>query len=206
MASATTFTNRSSVTNRIPALADFLIDLERLKLVPRRAYVSDLSRRENSAEHSWHLALGLLTVADELGVQIDLHKALVMALVHDICEIDAGDTPAYGPARPDQHEKELLCIQRLADHGVSFGPTLQQLWLEYEAQETLESRWVKVLDRFMPFVVNLAANGRNWKEQSVSRSQVLKVSQPVRATAPEIYEWMERRIGQCVAEGWLRDA
>ena len=72
------------MTDRIAALATFLIDVERLKLVKRRAYVSDMSRRENSAEHSWHLSLGLLAVAQELGLEIDLHKALVMALIHDL--------------------------------------------------------------------------------------------------------------------------
>lgn len=192
--------------NQLPAIVAFLTDLERLKLVSRRAYVSDLSRRENSAEHSWHLALGLLTIAHELDLPIDLHKALVMALIHDICEIDAGDTPVYGAHRPDQHDAELRCIQRLASHGVAFGPTLHDLWLEYEAQESLESRWVKVLDRVMPFIVNLATQGQNWKEQSISRSQVLRVSQPVRDHAPEIYQWMVERIEGCVRDGWLLDA
>ncbi len=188
----------------LPQIAEFLIAVERLKLVQRRAYVSDLSRRENSAEHSWHLAIGLMALAQELPLPIDLHKALVMALIHDVCEIDAGDTPAYGPERPDQHEAELRCVQRLAS-GVAFGQQLQDLWLEYEAQVSPESRWVKVLDRLMPFIVNLAAQGRNWTEQSVSRSQVLKVSQPVKAVAPDIYDWMVERVEQCVRDGWLRD-
>ena len=96
--------------NRLPALAAFLIDLERLKLVPRRAYVSDLSRRENAAEHSWHLALGLLALSRELDLEIDLNKALAMALIHDTCEIDAGDSPVYGPGRPDQYTAELACV------------------------------------------------------------------------------------------------
>lgn len=189
----------------LPQIVEFLISLERLKLVQRRAYVSDHSRRENSAEHSWHLAIGLLTLAYELPLPIDLHKALVMALIHDVCEIDAGDTPAYGPERPDQHEAELRCVQRLSASGTAFAPKLQELWLEYEAQESPESRWVKVLDRLMPFIVNLAAQGKNWKEQSVSRSQVLKVSQPVKAVAPDIYAWMVERVEQCVRDGWLRD-
>jgi putative hydrolase of HD superfamily len=194
------------MADRLSALAAFLTDVERLKLVSRKAYVSDLSRRENAAEHSWHLALGLVAIAQELDLKIDLQKALVMALIHDTCEIDAGDTPVYGPDRPEQHDAELRCIQRLAAYGLVFSPTLHELWLEYEAQVSLESRWVKVLDRFMPFIVNLATQGNNWTEQSVSRSQVLRVSEPVREHAPEIYEWMIERIDGCVKAGWLRDA
>lgn len=191
------------MSERVQGLADFLIDVEQLKLVSRRGYVSDHSRRENSAEHSWHLALGVVTVARELGVTVDLHKAVLMALVHDLCEIDAGDTPLYGPARPDQHEAERRCMERLAEHGISMGPEILALWLEYEAQETPEARWVKVMDRVMPFLVNLATRGRTWQELSVSRAQVLKSSEPVRLHAPEIFAWMQPRIDQCVADGWL---
>ncbi|MEO6514690.1 MAG: HD domain-containing protein [Steroidobacteraceae bacterium] len=189
----------------MPAVVAFLTDLERLKLVQRKAYVSDLSRQENSAEHSWHLAIGLLTVAQELDLDIDLNKALVMALIHDTCEIDAGDTPVYGHVRNDQYEAELACINRLSSHGVRFGNTLRELWLEYEKQESRESRWVKVMDRVMPFIVNLATEGRNWKDQSIRRSQVLKVNKPVQDHAPEIYSWMQERIEECVKAGWLID-
>jgi putative hydrolase of HD superfamily len=191
--------------DRLSTIVAFLTDLERLKLVERRAYVSNLSRRENSAEHSWHMALGLLTIARELDLELDLHKALVMALIHDICEIDAGDTPAYGPPRADKHDSESQCMRRLAAYGVSVGPEWHALWVEYEAQESLESRWVSVLDSLMPFIVNLATEGVNWKEQSVSRTQVLKISEPVRRHAPELYEWMVARIETCVAAGWLHD-
>jgi putative hydrolases of HD superfamily len=126
-----------------------------------------------------------------------------MAIIYDICEIDAGDTPAYGPVRPDQHEAERECVERLAGYGLAFGAELHALWLEYEAQETRESRWVKVLDRVMPFVVNIACRGKNWQEQSVSRSQVLKVSEPVRQHAPEVFEWMVEVANECVQRGWL---
>jgi putative hydrolase of HD superfamily len=194
------------MTEKTSTLVAFLTDVERLKLVRRKAYVSDMSRRENSAEHSWHLAIGLLAIAQESGLKIDLHKALVMALIHDTCEIDAGDTPAFGPQRPDQLEAELRCIERLAAYDLAFAPSLKELWLEYEAQLSIESRWVKVLDRVMPFVVNLATHGINWKEQSVTRSQVLRVSEPVREHAPEIYEWMLGRVEECVKAGWLVDA
>ncbi|HEX4023640.1 MAG TPA: HD domain-containing protein [Steroidobacteraceae bacterium] len=194
------------MTDRLPAIVAFLTELERLKLVYRKAYVSDLSRRENSAEHSWHLAIGLLSVARELDLQIDVPRALMMALIHDTCEIDAGDTPIYGGARPDQHEREQECIDRLAGYGLRFGFELRDLWNEFEAQQTPESRWVKVLDRLMPFIVNLAAEGRNWREQAVARSQVLAVNEPVRRYAPEVFDWMSARIDECVQKGWLRDA
>jgi putative hydrolases of HD superfamily len=194
------------MSDRISTIAAFLIDVERLKLVERKAYVSDVSRRENSAEHSWHLSLGLLTLAQELDLKIDLHKALVMALIHDVCEIDAGDTPAFGPERLDQHEAELRCMERLAGYDLKFAPSIRELWLEYEAQMSVESRWVKVLDRVMPFVVHLSNGGIAWKEQSVSRSRLLRVSQPVREHAPEIYEWMLGKIEECVKAGWLIDA
>lgn len=194
------------MSDRIALLVAFLTDVERLKLVRRKAYVSDMSRRENAAEHSWHLAMGLVAIAHELNLAIDLHKALLMALIHDTCEIDAGDTPVYGPQRPDQHEAELRCIQRLADYDLAFSPSLRELWIEYEAQVSLESRWVRVLDRLMPFIVNLSTQGNNWKEQSVSRSQLLRVSQPVREHAPEIYQWMIGRVEDSVKAGWLVDA
>jgi putative hydrolase of HD superfamily len=194
------------MNDTLSTVAAFLIDVERLKLVERWAFVSTLSRHENSAEHSWHLTLGLLTLTRELDLQIDLPRALMMAVVHDLCEIDAGDTPAYGPARPDQHEAERRCIERLAGYGLKFGAEMRELWLEYEAQQTRESRWVKVLDRVMPFVVNLACEGHNWRTQSISRSQVLKINEPVRLHAPEIFEWMTGRIEECVKKGWLRDA
>jgi putative hydrolase of HD superfamily len=193
------------MSDRMPVVEAFLLDVEQLKLVQRRAYVSDGSRRENSAEHSWHLALGLVTLARELDLDIDMEKALVMALIHDTCEIDAGDTPIYGAARPDQHAAELACIDRLAAHGLKFGKEMRELWLEYEAQQTREARWVKVMDRVMPLVVNIATQGRTWKEQSVRRSQVLHVNKPVKEHAPEIYAWVERRIEDCVKAGWLVD-
>ena len=98
--------------HRIPPLASLLSEFGQLKLVTRASFICDGSRRENSAEHSWHLALGILMLARDLGVEIDLAKALSMALIHDLCEIDAGDTPIYN-ARPDQHEAEKRCIERL---------------------------------------------------------------------------------------------
>ena len=193
------------MTERIRKIADFLAEADRLKQVTRASYVGGASRQENSAEHSWHLALGLLVLARELEIDIDLPKALAMALIHDLCEIDAGDTPIYS-VRPDQHEAERRCIERLAGCGLKFGAELRELWLEYEAQITHESRWVKVMDRLLPFISNLTTEGRSWRERSIARSQVLRINEGVRTHAPEVFTWMLARIDECVEKGWLLDA
>lgn len=193
------------MTERIRKITDFLAEADRLKQVTRASYIGGASRRENSAEHSWHLALGILLLSRELETDIDLPKALAMALIHDLCEIDAGDTPIYS-VRPDQHEAERRCIERLAGYGLKFSDELRELWLEYEAQLTAESRWVKVMDRLLPFISNLGTEGKSWRERSVARSQVLRINEGVCMHAPEIFAWMLARIDECVEKGWLLDA
>jgi len=190
---------------KIAPVAEFLTEVDRLKLVSRASYVGDGSRHENSAEHSWHLAFGLLTISRELAIDIDVPKAIAIALIHDVCEIDAGDTPIYS-IRNDQQEAERRCVDRFAGFGLKFGAELRDLWLEYEAQETRESRWVKVMDRFLPFISSLATEGKAWRDRSIARSQVLRINEQVRAYAPEIYEWMVIRIDESVKKGWLLDA
>lgn len=192
------------MTEKITSIVEFLHEIGRLKLVTRANHISDASRHENSAEHSWHLAFSMLVLARELDISIDLEKALAMALIHDVCEIDAGDTPVYS-ARPDQHEAERQCIDRLASSGGKFGSELRDLWLEYETQETIESRWVKVMDRLLPFVSNLETEGKSWRDRSITRAQVLRVNEQVGRYAPEIFEWMRARIDESVRKGWLID-
>ena len=195
----------NEATSKVRNIVDFLMELEKLKQVERRSYLSDISRRENSAEHSWHLAMGLLTVASELSLDIDLLKTLRLALVHDVCEIDAGDVSVFSPLHANKAEYEQRCMARLSAYEVVFGAEMMALWNEYKAQQTLESRWVKVLDRFMPFIINLATEGRPWKEQGVTRSQVIAINQTTRQLAPELYAWMLREIDASVEKGWLRD-
>lgn len=192
------------MNDKITSIAEFLTEAERLKQVCRASYTNDASRHENSAEHSWHLAFALLTLARELDLDIDIPRALAMAIIHDVCEIDAGDTPVYS-TRHDQHDAEKRCVDRFAGLGLRFGQELRDLWLEYEAQLTRESRWVKVLDRFLPFLGSLATQGKAWRELSVTRAKLLRVNEPVRLHAPEIYDWMLLRIDESVKKGWLLD-
>jgi len=123
---------------RIAAIFQLICEVDKLKSVDRASYIGDGSRRENSAEHSWHLAFGLTAFARELNVQLDLEKALMMALIHDVCEIDAGDTPAFTYTREEQHEAELKCLDRLASTGLKVSSEIRELWIEYEEQKTIE--------------------------------------------------------------------
>lgn len=186
------------------AIYEFLAEIEKLKNVERQAWTSKLDRRENSAEHSWHLAIGLLTVARELNLEIDLAKAVRMALIHDLCEIDAGDVSAYAPERDAQAERERAAMDRLAGYGPAFAAEARDLWREYEAQQTPESRWVRVLDRLMPLIVNLATGGKSWIERGITRSQAARIYEPIRTNAPELYGWVAAKLDEAVDRGWLK--
>jgi len=190
----------------VASIAAFLTELDRLKLVYRRSYARDLSRRENSAEHSWHLAVAVLTFASEMDLPIDVPHTVAMALAHDVCEIDAGDVSVYDPNYKDKEAAELACVNRIAGFSPSYAQRMRELWLEYEAQETAESRWLRVFDRLMPFMVNIATEGRAWREDGIRKSQVLGVHEFIRSIAPDIHAWVVGEIDLCVRRGWLADA
>ena len=185
---------------------DFLMELDKLKTVTRRAYIFDLSRNENSAEHCWHLALAILTLKEELNVEIDLVKTLKMALIHDICEIGAGDISIYDPQRSKKEIEERKYMNQLSGASVKIASEIMELWEEYEEQSSKESQWVKVADRLLPFMMNLNTQGKAWKEQGVRKSQVLQINQVTAKLAPKIYQWMLTQIETAVERKWLIDS
>ncbi|MFV1949328.1 MAG: HD family hydrolase [Anaerolineales bacterium] len=182
------------------------MELEKLKSVYRKSFLIDLTRQENSAEHSWHLALALLIMAERIQAEFDLNKALRMALVHDICEIGAGDISVYSSARNSKQQQEREYIDSLVTDEVPFSKDIKQLWEEYEAQQTVESRCVKVLDRFLPFIINIHTEGKTWLDQNISKSQVIEINQIIKTEAPEIFDWMTTYIEDAVEKGWLRNS
>ena len=181
----------------------FFVEMDKLKSVYRRSYLSDLSRNENSAEHSWHLAVAILTIKDEFSLDIDIARTVKMALIHDICEIGAGDISIYDPERSKKEKKERKYLQTLSKMPVSFSSEIECLWEEYEAQATPESHWVKIVDRLLPFMLNISTAGKAWIEQGISQSQVKEVNQTMAAEAPEIYQWLLVQIEKAVEKGWL---
>ncbi len=187
----------------IPKLTSALIEIDKLKSVTRRSYVAGGLRRENSAEHSWHTAIAAWLLCEAGEHPVDQLKLLKMAIVHDLCEIDHGDTSVYAVDQTKKYDQEAACMDRICQLYPELLGEFQQLWLEYEQQKTPESELLKVADRLLPFLHNMASEGKSWKEQQISRSQVLKINTTVKALIPPLYHWIETQVDVAVDKGWL---
>jgi putative hydrolase of HD superfamily len=187
-------------------LLSFLLEIDKLKTINRRAYICKGERRENSAEHSWHMAIAVWMLAKHADISIDMERTIKMALAHDICEIDVGDTPIYSKHQDDKLSNEKACVDRITEFAPDALSELRDLWLEYEANITTESKWVKVADRLLPFLHNIASSGKTWREQGISRSQVLAVNRPIADTYPGLFDWIVEQIDMATEKGWLLDS
>lgn len=183
-----------------------LIELDGLKRVLRRSYISDGSRHENSAEHSWHVAVALLALRDFMPASVDLDSALRIALLHDVGEVGASDISIFDWERPLARSAEENYLASLAQRHGHFGSLALELWREYEDGGSLEGHWVRLVDRLLPFLLNLATEGKSWREQGINRTQVLEINRCVADTSEFIYNWMIQETNRAVELGWLKDA
>ena len=183
----------------------FFMEIDRLKGVERRNWLADGSRRENTAEHSWHLGMAAMLMAPFATEQIDVATAVAMALVHDIVEIDAGDTFAYdqGAALDSKVAREIAAADRL--FGMlpeAMGTRLRALWDEYERGDTPEARYVMAVDRMAPMFLNLAEGGSTWREHGITRSRVIDRNGPhVEPALPEVWAVALARLDEAAATG-----
>jgi len=154
----------------------FFLEADRLKGVERRNRLADGSRRENTAEHSWHLGIAVLVLAPFASEPVDVATAVAMALVHDIVEIDAGDTFAYDDAEgaaTKQAREEAAADRLFALLPVETGRRFREMWDEYERGDTPEARFVMAVDRLAPMMLNLAEGASTWREHGITRSRVI---------------------------------
>jgi putative hydrolase of HD superfamily len=191
--------------DRLDRQLDFIRELDKLKGVLRRTLVTVDDRRENAAEHSWHAALAAVLLHEHALEKPDLCRVVQMLLVHDVVEIDAGDTFCYDHgAAAGQAERERRAAERLfALLPVDQGSALRGLWEEFEAGNTPEARFARVLDRIQPLLQNLATGGRSWRRHGVARGQVLERNRSVAPAAPEIHDRIRALIDQAVSRGLL---
>ncbi|MAO39383.1 MAG: phosphohydrolase [Pseudohongiella sp.] len=192
------------MADSLSQISDFLISLDGLKLVNRRTYINGGERVENSAEHSWHLAMACWAFSELLSEDFDVLKLVKLALVHDLGEIDAGDTFLYSANRSNAHVDERKCVERMSSHPGNSIPDLVQLWEEQETGTSKEARLLKVIDRLLPFLHNMKSEGRAWRDNGIHRSQVLKMHQFIEKEQPEIHEWVLSKVEYAVEQGWLK--
>lgn len=193
--------------NRMRQQMEFLREIDKLKSVGRQNFLADGKRKENDAEHSWHLALCALILREYFPEAVDIARTVEMVLVHDLVEIRAGDAYAYdAEAQEAQHGKEIAAAEELfgmlpEDQRAYF----QGLWEEFEGCGSGEARFARVVDNFQPLMLNDASGGKSWREHGIAKGQVLKRNERARQWAPDIWAYMESLIQKHVELGNLKD-
>jgi putative hydrolase of HD superfamily len=196
-----------TLDERTAAQVAFLVEADRLKSIERANPLVDGSRRENSAEHSWHVALMALVLAERADPPVDVGRVLSLCLIHDLVEIDAGDTPPWdAEGRATKAAREAAAADRLfallpADQAARF----RGWWDEFEANETGEARLAHAVDRLAALVVNHASGGRLWREhgrtEAVARARNLEVATWVEGFGPLATALLD----DAAARGWFAD-
>lgn len=190
------------MTERLDQQIAFLNEADKLKTILRGTTLCDASRAENSAEHSWHLTLYALVLADQAGPGVDINRVIKMLILHDLVEIDAGDNPIFG----DYDAAEMEAQEQIAADRI-FGllpadlrDALRSIWEEFEAAESPSARFAKSLDRFQPPMQNLASGGGSWTDYNVSEAQIEeKVGRKIAIGAPALWSYARARISSFFA-------
>ncbi len=185
-------------------IIDFILELEKLKAVTRKVRPLGLDRYENSAEHSWQLAMLAVSLSSYAEEPIDINRVVHMLLVHDIGEIDVGDTMVFVEGGwQERKAAELAAVTRIFgllpdDQAAAF----LSLWQEFEIAETREARFAHAVDRAMPVLLNLANNGQSWRENGISYERVVRrVAPPIREGCPALWNYLEGRLEEARQRG-----
>lgn len=164
--------NNPEAKSRLKKQIAFLIEVDKVKNIFRQTYLADGKRKENDAEHSWHLALAAVLLKEHMAEDVDLGRVMTMVLIHDLVEIDAGDTYAYDmEGAATKREREVKAAKRIfgilpEDQGIYF----RELWDEFEEYETADAKYAHLLDNFQPLLLNDASEGKSWEEHGVHKS------------------------------------
>ena len=192
---------------RLKKQMDFLLEADKLKFINRQTYLSDGKRKENDGEHSWHLALMAVLLSEYSNEKIDLIKVIIMVLIHDMVEIDAGDTYAYDAVgNQSKREREVKAADRIFNIlPRDQAERVRQLWEEFEAYETPEAKFAHVCDNVQPLMLNDATDGLAWREHDVKKSQVLQRNRRTGEGSQVLMEYINRILDKNVESGNLRD-
>ena len=182
--------------NRLKKQFEFCLEADKEKYIERQTYLSDGVRKENDAEHAWHMAVMTLILGEYANEKIDLLKTISMILIHDIVEIDAGDTYAYDEEKKkSQKSRELAAADRIfamlpEDQQQKF----RQLWEEFEAAETPEAKFARAMDNVQPIMLNNSTDGKSWEERGIRLSQILKRNQITPEGSGKLWDYMQENF------------
>ena len=193
---------------RLEQQFDFFREIDKEKLIQRQNYLTGGERKENDAEHAWHMSVMAVLLSEYANEKIDVLKVVTMILIHDIVEIDAGDTYAYDEdGKATQRERELRAADRLfgilpEDQRTKF----RGLWDEFEATETPEAKFARTLDHIQPLLLNAASGGRSWREHEIHLSQVLARNEKTAEGSEKLWEYVLKNLIQpCVEKVNLKE-
>lgn len=194
--------------DNLQKILSFIVEVDKIKNIMRRTLLVDGSRRENDAEHSWHLAIMAMLLteyADDKNFTLD--KVLKMVIVHDLVEIYAGDTFAFDvKGNLEKEDKEKQAADKLFGQLPSNqGKQLRKLWEEFDEAKTPEARYAAALDRLQPFIHNLCTEGHTWVLGKVTKEQVYKRSGLAMEVLPALKPWMEEQINEAIKKGWISE-
>ncbi len=182
---------------------EFLLEIDKQKEIGRQTYLADGSRKEKDAEHAWHMAVMAFLLEDYANEKIDLLKTIKMILLHDVVEIDAGDTYAYDT---QGNQTKRIREQKAADRIYGMLPEEQKaeyraLWEEFEAMETPESKFANTLDKVQPVLLNHASGGKSWREHGVKKSQIIERNKKTHEGSEVLWEYIQKLIEENTKKG-----
>lgn len=192
---------------RLEQQIQFLVEIDKVKNIFRQTYLTDGKRKENDAEHSWHIALMAFVLKEYVKEPIDVMKVMLMVLIHDLVEIDAGDTYAYDSVGAvDKREREEKAADRIfgllpKDQGSYF----RELWEEFEAYETADAKYAHLLDNFQPILLNDASGGKSWAEHGVKKSQIYKRNEKVEETSDAVWQKIQAIVQKNIDLGNVKE-
>lgn len=189
----------------IEHVLNFIVEIEQLKNVVRGTRPIGLNRYENSAEHSWHVCLSALMLKDYADEDVDIDRVIKMLLIHDLGEIDAGDTIIYKSETDEVKKEEEAGITRvLGLLGEAVAEEYLTLWHEFESAKTADSRFARAIDRVPPLLHNLYGEGHSWKTHNIPKEKVFEVNKRIGLGSQQLWTELENRLNQAVADGLLK--